>query len=70
MRKNSCQAWDNKDFLVKCIKLEVRKLDERSSEIDMDQAQIADQMETMKGNTLRSLTYPYERLFDRKQVWS
>lgn len=38
MRKNSYQAWDNKDFLVKCIRLEVRKLDERGSEIDMEQA--------------------------------
>lgn len=69
MRKNPYQAWDNKDFLVKCIRLEVRKLDERGSEIDMEQAQTAGQMETMKGNTLGSLTYPYEKLFHRKPVW-
>ena len=34
-----CQAWGDRNFLVKSIKLKARKLDERTSEMDMDWAQ-------------------------------
>lgn len=53
-----CQAWGDRNFLVKSIKLKVRKLDKRTSEMDMDWAQRVG----IKGNTSGSLTYPNERL--------
>lgn len=53
-----CQAWGDRNFLVKSIKLKARKLDERTSEMDMDWAQRVG----IKGNTSGSLTYLNERL--------
>lgn len=59
-----CQAWGDRNFLIKSIKLKVRKLGERSSEVDMDWAQRVG----IKGNTSGSFTYPNERI-QQKQVW-
>lgn len=53
-----CQAWGDRNFLIKSIKLKVRKLGERSSEVDMDWAQRVG----IKGNTSGSFTYPNERI--------